>query len=129
MIFLRHLIRSREVTNRIFFGKDLFFFMLAQHNLSYHLIFGPCSKHFITLILTSNSSQNNTGMQYYKTTTKLFLHWGTYVEGPRVPNAPPPHNIKNRMNLAYICYKKIRYKYKIRNFSNPVIFLFTSFIY
>ena len=36
---LRHLLRWRAVTNRIFFlRKDLFSFMHAQHVLSYHLI-------------------------------------------------------------------------------------------
>ena len=40
----RHLIRSRAVTNCLFFlSKDLFFFMSAQHALSYHLIEVPWS--------------------------------------------------------------------------------------
>ena len=34
--------RSRSATNRIFFyRKDLFYFMRAQHGLSYHLIYVP----------------------------------------------------------------------------------------
>ena len=31
-------IRSRAVSNLTFFRKEIFSFMLAQHNLSYHLI-------------------------------------------------------------------------------------------
>ena len=39
LIYLRHLIKSREVTNRIFFyEKNLFSFMRAQNVMSYHLI-------------------------------------------------------------------------------------------
>ena len=38
-ICFRHFIRSKAVTNRIFFPrKDIFSFMRAQHVLSYHLI-------------------------------------------------------------------------------------------
>ena len=39
LICLRHLIRSKAVTNRIVFSsKRLTFFMRAQHVLSFHLI-------------------------------------------------------------------------------------------
>ena len=37
LICLMHLIKLRDVTNRICLGKDLFSFMRAQHVLSYHL--------------------------------------------------------------------------------------------
>ena len=37
LICLKHSIRSREVTNRIFLQKDLFSFMRAQHVLSSRL--------------------------------------------------------------------------------------------
>ena len=39
LIWLRHLIKSRSVTDRIFsLQKDPFSFMRAKHVLSYHLI-------------------------------------------------------------------------------------------
>ena len=40
---LRHLIKSRAVTNRIFCPKDLFSFMRAQYGLSYHQYNYQCS--------------------------------------------------------------------------------------
>ena len=44
LMCFRHLIRSREDTNPIFiFGKDILSFIVAQHVLSYHLIYEPFS--------------------------------------------------------------------------------------
>ena len=40
-ICLRHWIRLRAATNRVFFLTVLFTFMRAQHGLSYHLIQVP----------------------------------------------------------------------------------------
>ena len=60
LICLRLLITSRSVINRIFFlRKSLFFFMRAQHIMSYHLIQIPWSK---GQKISTNTNNMNLGL-------------------------------------------------------------------
>ena len=63
------MIRSRVVTNKIFFSirKGLFSFTWAQYVLSYHLLYVPWMFLYLTTLLTSSNSsykQNHTHKQH-----------------------------------------------------------------
>ena len=60
LIYLSHLIRSREVTNPIFFlEKDLISLMLAQDVLSYHVIQVPWYRRAFSAKRMKNRRVNN----------------------------------------------------------------------